>query len=222
MVRSSDTDAQRITEQLGKLRGVTSVTNIDIRKRMIENIDIRTESTGELTVRRLQAADAQDLFHFYFHELSAEAREFFPPYPLFSPEPSSAEELGDRITDWDKEDDWTVMNLTKDGGIKGMGLLKRYRTERPTSGLAVSEQYQNKGLGVLIQTLINEQARLLGLKAVWATAAPENAASIRVHEKCGFVKTGEMKPHFVYKDGAKVVDRQDVEMVLKLSENRNT
>jgi RimJ/RimL family protein N-acetyltransferase len=214
MVRSSETDAQRITKLLGKLRGIISVTNVDIREGMIENIDIMT------SIRRLQAADAQGLFHFYFHELSAEAREFFPPYPLFSPEPASAEELGRRITDWGKEDDWTVMNLTKDDRIKGMGLLKRYRTERPTSGLAVSEQFQNKGLGVLIQTLINEQARLLGLKAVWATAAPENTTSIRVHEKCGFIKTSEMKSHFIYKNGAKVVDRQDVEMVLKLSENR--
>jgi RimJ/RimL family protein N-acetyltransferase len=157
--------------------------------------------------------DSAALFDFYFRGLSEESRDFFPPYPLFSPPLSSVEELVTRIRDWQKEDDWTVLKLVKDEQIIGMGLLKRYQTERPVSGLAVREEFQKVGLGLLLQTIINEQARLLGLRKLYATLAQENIASLRVHEKCGFKQTGKLVPHFGYKDGSKVVDRQDIEMV---------
>jgi len=207
---------ERLKNVLLNLTGVISVGGISITDGKIENINLDTESIGRLTIRRLEIADATKLYDFYFQGLAASSRNFFPPYPLFSPAPASAGELAARITEWQKEDDWTVLILIKDKKIIGMGLLKRYKTEQPVSGLAVSEQCQQKGLGLLIQTIINEQARLLCLKALYATVAPDNTASLVLHEKCGFKRTGKLKPHYIFKNGDKEIDRNDVEFVLKI------
>ena len=117
--------------------------------------------------------------------------------------------------EWEKEDDWTFLKLVKDEQIIGVCLLKRYKTERPTNGLAVRDEFQNMGLGFLLQTIVNEQARLLKLKKIYATTTQDNIASLRVHKKCGFKQTGRLVPHFGYKNGTKVIDRYDIEMVIE-------
>ena len=148
-----------------------------------------------------------------FNGLSETARNFFPPYPLFSPPVESVQELSKRIQDWKKESDWTVLKLARGGQIIGLGILKRFKTERPISGLAVREEYQKMKLGLLLQTIINEQAHLLGLAKLYAAASPDNVASVRLHKKCGFKLTGRLLPHFIYSHRERVIDRNDVEMV---------
>jgi hypothetical protein len=37
-----------------------------------------------------------------------------------------------------------------------------------------------------------------------------------MHEKCGFKLTGRQMPHYGYKNGEKVIDREDIELVLIL------
>lgn len=202
-----------IKNALEKLPRVESVNEIKIKDKIIEHIAIENTPMGRLIVHRLNVEDSSALFDFYFNGLTERSREFFPPYPLFSLPLSSAEELATRIRDWQKEDDWTFLKLVMGEQIIGVCLLKRYQPERPNSGLAVREEFQKVGLGLLLQTIINEQARLLGLKKLYATLAQENIASLRVHEKCGFKQTGRLVPHFSYKDGNKVVDRQEIEMV---------
>ena len=212
MMNTNHDNAKNIKQVLKKLLGVESVNEIRIEGKIIEYISIENKAVGRLTVHRLSAEDSPALFDFYFHGLSEQSRILFPPYPLFSPPLSSVEELSNRIIDWEKEDDWTVLKLIKDEQIIGMCLLKRWRTERPTSGLAIREKFQKKGLGILLQAIVNEQARLLNLKRLYATMAPDNIASVQVHKKCGFKETGKLVPHFGYENGAKVVDRHDIEM----------
>lgn len=207
---------QSLEAALTRLPRVKSVNDIKIEDDFVECLSFNHETLGALEVRRLKAVDAVALFDFYFDGLSEESRNFWPPYPLFSPPVNSVEELANRITDWKKEDDWTFLNLIKDEQIIGVCLLKRWSTDRPTSGLAVHEGFRNNGLGVLLQTIINEQAVLLGLKRVYATVAPDNAASLRIHDKCGFQKTNRMVPHYGYKNGIQVIDRHDVELILEL------
>jgi len=200
-----------------KLPGVESVDEIKIKDRIIDYISVRNESIGRLIVYRLTVEDSSALFDFYFHGLSEKSRNFFNPYPLFSPPLNSAEELANRIRDWEKENDWTVWKLVKDEQIIGMCLLKRYKTERPTSGLAVREKFQKFGLGSLLQTIVNEQARLINLEILYITLAQDNIASLQVHKKCGFQETGRLVPHLAYKKGTKIVDRHDIEMVIKFN-----
>jgi len=212
-----NTATKNIEDILRKLPEVTAVDDVRIKDGIIECITIGKTSIGRLVVQRLKVEDSTALFDFYFDGLSEESKRFWPPYPLFSPPVNSAEELANRIKDWQREDDWTVLKLVKGDQFIGIGLLKRCRTERPVSGLAVREEYQQKGIGVLLQTIINEQARLLGIPELYATLAPDNTASLKVHLKCGFRQTGKLVPHFIYNNGVKVIDRQDIEMVKEIS-----
>lgn len=212
---ANHSNAKNLRSVLKKLPGVESVSEVKIKNKVIKYISFENKSIGRLMVHHLNVEDASALFDFYFQGLSEESRSFFPPYPLFSPPLNSVEELVNRITDWKKEDDWTFLNLIKDEQIIGVCLLKRYQPERPVSGLAVREEFQKMGLGFLLQTIVTEQARLLNLKKLYATVAPDNIASLRVHKKCGFKQTGRLVPHFGYKNGTKVVDRHDIEMVIE-------
>ncbi|MBI3040483.1 MAG: GNAT family N-acetyltransferase [Chloroflexi bacterium] len=213
MIKTNNTDAENIRSALARLPGVATVNDVRIKDRIIESISLENKSLGRLVLQRLNVEDSPALFDFYFRGLSEQSRNFWPPYPLFNPPIKSAEELATRIRDWQREDDWTFLNLLKEKQIIGACLLKRYQPQRPVSGLAVREEFQKRGLGFLLQTIINEQAHLLGLKKLYATLAQENIASRRLHEKCGFKQTGRLVPHFGYQDGNKVVDRQEIEMV---------
>jgi RimJ/RimL family protein N-acetyltransferase len=206
-----------IQRQLTKLPDIT-VTDITIENNIIKRIVLFNTSIGNLLLQSITINDSQELFNFYFDGLSEQARIFFCPYPLFNPRPKSYKELSQKIKDWKKEDDWIVLKLEKNNHIIGICLLKRYKTDRPTSGLAIHEKYQKKGLGLLLQTVINEQAQLLGLKHLIITLAPKNSASLRVHEKAGYKKTGRLVPHYTFVNGIKIVDRQDVEMAKDITD----
>ncbi|MBN1188426.1 MAG: GNAT family N-acetyltransferase [Dehalococcoidales bacterium] len=204
---------EKLRKDLQDLSQVAEVCTIDIRNKFFKQMTIDTKLSGRLIIRRLELKDTPALFDFYYNKLSTVSRRFFPPYPLFSPPVKSPEELNQRIRDWQKEDDWIVLVVLHQNIVIGMGLLKRYHTDRPTTGLAVAEDYHAKGIGAIIQTSINEQARLLGLPRIYATLAPDNVASHKLHLSCGFVETGKLIPHYIYQNGIKVVDRQDLEMV---------
>lgn len=211
-----NSESQKLIVALTGLPRVRSVDAIRIKDKFIEQLTFDHETLGKLEIHRLKAPDALKLYDFYLKGLSEEARNLFPPYPLFSPPVSSTEELRGRIRDWGKEHDWTFLKLVKDDEIIGVCLLKRWSTGRPTSGLAVHEKFRNSGLGVLLQTVVNEQAVLLGLKGVYATVAPDNAASLKTHERCGFKRTGKTVAHYSYKNGIKEFERNDVELSLEL------
>lgn len=213
MAKTSQQTAN-IKYSLEKLPGIVSIEEVRIERQLIEHVSIRSKSLGRLTVQRLRVGDSSRLYDFYFQGLSAQSQNFFPPYPLFSPPVSSAQELEKRIADWEKENDWTVLTLVKDERIIGIGMLKRFKTDRPTSGIAIREEYHRAGMGRLLQTLVNEQARLLNLKILYATVAPDNVASLQLHLKCGFRKTGKLIPHYVYRSGLKEIDRQDIELTI--------
>ena len=195
-----------------KLSRIISVSDVVITKRIIENFSIEVKSAGKLNVRRLKLADAEDLYNFYFQGLSEESRDFFPPYPLFSPPVESAEELANRIRDWQREDDWTVLALYRDECMLGIGLLKRCSTNRPASGMAIREDFQRMGLGFLMLTSVHEQARLWGIRKIYDTVAQENNAALELDKKMGYKKTGRLIPHYTYRNGNKVVDRNDIEL----------
>jgi RimJ/RimL family protein N-acetyltransferase len=205
--------APALKEALAKLAGVTAINEIQTSERKIEFIDFTTASAGMMTARRLTAENATALYDFYFNGLSTASQDFFPPYPLFAPAPDTAAELKKRILDWQQEGDWNVLTLFQGEQIIGICILKRYHSARPTSGLAVSDAFQGQGLGLFLQTIINEQARLLELERVYATVAPDNENSLKMHRKSGFRRTGKLVPHYGYRNGKKVIDRQDIELV---------
>ena len=204
--------SENLVATLTALPVVKAVSEVELSAVLIKRIMLETAAFGKAVIDRLNDDNVNSLFAFYTNGLSARSREYFPPYPLFSPAPESAEQLGERLREWQREDDWVFFLLHLAGKVAGCCLLKRYRTPRPTSGLAVGESFQQQGLGVLLQTVVNEQAKLLGLKRLTITLAPDNIASLNVHFACGFVVTGIRVPHYGYREGQKIIDRYDTEM----------
>jgi len=200
---------------LEKIPQINSVGTIEIKGNIIKYIFIETKALGVLAVRQLDLDLSAALFDFYFKGLSEESRKRFYPYPLFDTLPGSVEELSKRIKDWQREDDWTVLNLIKKQQIIGVCLLKRFRTPQATSAIALNEKYRKMGLGHLLQTIVNEQARFLRLKKFHVKVEPENIASIRLHEKCGFKQTRTV-PYLGYVNGVRK-EIPVIEMVLELS-----
>lgn len=214
---NNNSNVKNIQSCLKELPEIEAVSEVKIDGNIIKHITIQSSSLGRLIVSSLHTKDAPELFNFYFQGLSERARNFFCPYPIFNPRPSDPEDLSNKIKNWKREKDWTLLKLLTDRQIIGICLLKRYKTGRPTSGLAIHEKFQKMGLGILLQTIINEQACLLGIKILTITLAQNNVASLKVHEKAGFKKTGRLVPHFTYIKGVKKMDRLDIEMIKKFN-----
>ncbi len=230
MTASSKTE--ELKRSLEAIPEIISVDEIKIEENIIKYISIDTRAMGKVTVRRLDVNDAQELFELYTEGLSEKPKKLFAPYPLFHTPPSSASELERRIADWKKENDWTALSLIKNKLVIGFGLLKRFYTEQVTSGIVIRDEFLKKGLGYLLQKIIVEQACLLNLKGFHVKIVSDNLASMRLHEKCGFRKTRTF-PQPIYeeileylrqrdiKNGNQAVDRQIIEMVIELGNEKH-
>ncbi|MDA0269464.1 MAG: GNAT family N-acetyltransferase [Chloroflexi bacterium] len=119
-------------------------------------------------------------------------------------------EIREGIATWDL-DEWTlearqawfrehddrspVFVAEVDGRVAGFAYLSRYRgkpgyrwTREDT--VYIAPEAQGRGIGrALLGTLV-EAARALGIRAVVAWIEAENAGSIALHERFGFVLTG--------------------------------
>ncbi len=188
---SKTEDLQRALKALIQ---VTSVEDIKVVDNFIRHIAVETIVAGPLTFQQLTFHDAPSLFEFYSEGLSEMPRHMFAPYPLFHTPPSSADDLAERIADWQKEKDWTAINLLKDKRIIGFGLLKRFRSEQATSSIVIRDEFLKKGLGGLLQNIIVEQARMLKLPGFHVKIVSDNLASVRLHKKCGFRQTRVLSP----------------------------
>jgi RimJ/RimL family protein N-acetyltransferase len=222
---SGSSPVAQLEQALESLSPVASVGAIAIEEGFIQSLSVVTDAAGTLQMQRLDVRDAPELYEFYSQGLSEKARRLFAPYPLFDTPPAAAGELAARIAAWKREDDWTALNLFKDGRIIGFGLLKRFRSEQATSAIVIGDAFQKRGLGLLLQTAIVEQARLLKLKGFHIKVISDNLASVRLHEKCGFRHTRILPPPLYeeilqyLKDldrqaGAPPVERRVLEMVI--------
>lgn len=220
---------EALKQTLEKIPDVVYVDKIQVKDNIIQYIVIKSERVGTITVEQLEEKSAKALYNFYFFGLAERSRRLFVPYPLFNPPPTSSDDLAQRIADWKKEDDWSALKMVKSEEIIGFGLLKRFRSEKVTSGIAIRDNFVKMNLGYLLQTIINEQARLLSIKSFHVKVVSDNIASVRLHEKCGFRTTRVIHDHN-YHDmlqylkecdkaagGEKIIERQIIEMVIKLN-----
>ncbi len=196
---------------------VRSVSDVELKGNRIKYFTFGTNTLENLAVRQLEVSDAPDLHRFYFHDLSNASRKLFASYPLFSSLPASAEDLANRIREWKREDDWVFFNVWNDSRIIAAGFLKRCATDKPTSGIAVSDEYHRMGLGYIVQCVVDLQAYLLNLKKLYIKVEQGNAASFKLHEKCGFKQIG-IVPYAVYNDDWVKVEQPVIEMVLDFTD----
>jgi len=224
--------APRLTDELKRtieaLPPVESVDAIEIREKIIQSVSFHIGTLGAAEVHRMEILHAADLFEFYMNGLSEKSRRMFAPYPLFHTPPSSADQLSQRISDWEKENDWTALCLVANERIIGLSLLKRFWTEQVTSAIVIGDAYWKRGLGGVLQHLLVCQARFLGIQRFHVKVVSDNLASVRLHTRCGFIQTRVLAPP-LYEDllkylsdldrrsGVEPVKRRIIEMVIDLS-----
>jgi RimJ/RimL family protein N-acetyltransferase len=216
-----------LRDKLEGIPQVTSVQKVDIRGSIIKSISLVMGSIGSVEIRRLDISDANKLFNFYDAGLSEKSKRLFASYPLFRTAPSSSTELLHRMAEWAEEDNWFGEVLIKRRMIIGFCFLKRIGTEHITSGIAVRDGFMKSGAGYLLQNVMIEQSRLLDVRGFHVKIVSDNLASIRLHEKCGFIMTNRELP-LMYedtleylrgcdrRDGVMAEDRRIIEMVIAL------
>ena len=221
-------NAESLRQVFEGITGISSVGEIQVKDNIIQYISIESEKTGTMKVEQLDEKSATALYKFYSLGLSERSRRLFVPYPLFNTPPASSEDMAKRIINWKKENDWSALKLVKNEEIIGFGLLKRFRSENVTSGIVIRDDFRKMNLGYLLQTIINEQARLLDIKKYHVKIVSDNIDSIRLHEKCGFKMTRVVHEHNYHdmlqylaqnenaSDGRKEIERQIIEMVIEL------
>lgn len=193
-----------LQERLGRELNI-SVSNIELNNKFFHRINFFSKELGNLEVRDLNIQDLPSLFEFYYNGLSENSRKQYHPYPLLHTPPASVDELVSRFNEWKKENNWTILNIYKSDILLATSDLKRIGTKDVTSGIAVRDDYQRKGLGYLLRKFVVEQARLLKIPGFHVKVVPANISSIKLHEKCGFVNTVEMQySHFI--DGKRVTE----------------
>ena len=77
-------------------------------------------------------------------------------------------------------------------GSQPVGSISLYEREGSISaGPEIIEAYRQKGIGHEALTLALDHAQRLGYAKATAQIRKNNTASIKLHEKCGFTRSGE-------------------------------
>lgn len=63
-------------------------------------------------------------------------------------------------------------------------------------GITVHDDYQNRGLGIILTNHMIDIARQMGFKKVYLRVVTENERAIHVYKKCGFHIEGELKMEY--------------------------
>ena len=116
------------------------------------------------------------------------------------------EDLG-RIAAWQVRDDGMPVGMVRmvvedhDGEVVPYGQLPERPAEAGSAltayllSLVVSPPAGGSGVGELLVGAVLSEAKSFGLQRVWLDVAENNAYAVRLYERCGFVLTGESRPH---------------------------
>jgi phosphinothricin acetyltransferase len=117
----------------------------------------------------------------------------------FETEPRSATEIAKQLRD--KGDQFpTIVVESEDGEVVAFGTAGAYRARACYAGIAehsvyVDRRWRGQGLGrIALEALCAEYARR-GFWKLLSRIFPENEASLRLHEQCGFRTVGTYERH---------------------------
>ena len=136
-----------------------------------------------ISLRSPEAADAKKL-------CARWAPDHLPGYRI----PEDAEEMNALIAEWNRGKvqgrRFRMLLIEVDG--ESAGLVSLYEKEAGVAiGISVHPDFQKRGIGTEAVALAAEFARLFGREKFVSECRTDNAASIALHEKCGFKRTGE-------------------------------
>lgn len=152
--------------------------------------------TDRLTLRRLTEADVPDVFRLRSDERTM---EWIPRVPAKSEEDAWALiDLIDTRIDANEGINW-AMELKEEGRVVGIISFHRLMPDhfRAELGYHLMFEYHRRGLMLeAVNALVRYGFEGMGLHSIEAVIAPENAASIGLIEKAGFVKEAHFHENF--------------------------
>lgn len=139
-------------------------------------------------MRRITIKDTELLFGFFL-SISEQSRKSFYPHPF---DRAHAE----FITGTDLEDPdicryLAILHEDDEEVAVGYMFFWNWTKEYPSLGIAVSDNYQGKGLGKKMMDFLISEALKNGKKGLHLTTDKNNSRGQALYIRCGFVITGE-------------------------------
>jgi len=150
-----------------------------------------TTTTSPLTVRRATPADAAAIAAIYNEGIADRVA-------TFETEPRTAAQIATLLAD--KGERFPTVVVERDGGVVAWAGASAYRSRPAYAGVAehsvyVARDARGTGAGrVALDALCRVYAGL-GFWKIVSRIFPENAPSLRLHERCGFRVVGVYRRH---------------------------
>ena len=158
---------------------------------------------------------AKELF-----DIIANNRDFFKYMPWINVEKPEQEFvfLNNAENGWKKQTEATYRMCLRDGGdFVGLCSIFNLKWERETAeiGYWLNPKYAGRGLMSEAVNAVADSFFNMGFKRITILANPENIASCRVAEKCGFQREGIMRS---YDFAPGLNEREDIVLYAKVKE----
>ena len=142
--------------------------------------------TKRLYLRKLRVADAPSMFEEYASDPRV---THFLVAPTQRSRADADRFIVERLGDWEAGTRWTYTIALKDAEDRAVGRIALKATPEGVSiGYALAHRLSGQGLATEAVRALCPQAHAMNAR-VFARVDPENIASIRVLEKCGFRRT---------------------------------
>lgn len=145
--------------------------------------------SSESTVRNADEADAEDLARIYNHYITHTV-------VTFETEPVTAASMADRVIETQEAGyPWLVAEAA--GVIVGYACASRWKRRHAyrfsvESTIYLDPKHMNQGVGTQLYSELIDAIRDAGMHVVIGGISLPNDASVRLHEKLGFRKVGQL------------------------------
>jgi len=146
-----------------------------------------------IIIRQLDSDDAEGLVDFY-NGLSGPSKRTFRPLGEKTTLEKCHAIIKENAPASANKYDWVACDVDR---IVGWSFLWNLRSDVPTFGLGIADDWQGRGLGRMLMDRALASARELGLSKILLTVVQDNTKARKMYERRGFVK----KEEFVGEDG---------------------
>jgi len=160
-----------------------------------------TKKGREITVRVVDKDDAQKLMDFINPIFSEDAFLMRGPKDLVKNVKEQQKYVNNQIKKLKKKEGVLLLAIYENKIIGSTDLRRMvYRQKHMGElGIAISADFREEGLGKKLLELVEIQAKLLGLKALFLYCFANNGRALHIYEKIGFKKAGMLPKAYEYK-----------------------
>ncbi|RRD41012.1 GNAT family N-acetyltransferase [Leptotrichia sp. OH3620_COT-345] len=164
--------------------------------------EYRLKNGKKYSIRSAEESDSKDIIK-YRQEVTSETN-FLLTYP--EEIDTNIEKMMKYLRDFEKSTDRLFLLVYMNGEIIGMcsivPILERIKVKhRTTFGLTVKKEFQGMGVGNILMNEIIENARKMNYEQIELEVYSNNKNAIKLYEKHGFQKWGEIPNGYKLKDG---------------------